>query len=565
MASSSASDTDLAAAALATALAALLIAIGQLLQQYFATADGGYRRCQSSVMGPWAKRTHLRWRWSQFRFETIFTTPFISLYPFNKQSVKVIGPRYDRAWVVGGMCTEQSKKAHSLVSGKHGENIDSATWLRFLRAIYKGHELLLKDSKRVQDPEKGFNFEFVTAGKDPDPTLTMPIVEFEERSWDFMPPEVVKPYARIGVSDIAILVRRLGMNWMVFDPHEGTMRAEGNGFVLTSTTVRSVGTMLYFTSTGREVGLPLEYVMGRRVKDLRWIPKARADAMTFGVLLLSYHPYFGRLRYDISSRGHMIETLHSFIRIPDTLNKFEAELPDEPLWIPGFSDIVALVLPVLKERESSLFRVPNPGSSLQCLLSHDCVAPFESEVRELIRHFTPYSPLSVEIAWVLDSINALNRLDPTWCSLSSNDRNEREITSLQLELYDTCASISEYFEDLEKEYSGHRTGHHPFFYLNLAHCHIQRMILDVNWYRTPGGSPNIDVHIADIMREYFGCLPRIIEDMAEYYDFGNEGIITVAWVKMIFRAILWHRLHFLQSGPIIPSQHYESQLPVYIG
>jgi hypothetical protein len=75
MASSSASkDTNIAVVALVVALVALLTTIGQLLQQYLATADG-YRRCQQSVMSHWAKRTRLRWRWSQFRFETLFVTP----------------------------------------------------------------------------------------------------------------------------------------------------------------------------------------------------------------------------------------------------------------------------------------------------------------------------------------------------------------------------------------------------------------------------------------------------------------------------------------------------------
>jgi hypothetical protein len=65
---------NVAVAALIIALIALITAIGQLLQVYLGTADG-YRRCQSSVMGNWAKRTRLRWRWGQIRFETLYTTP----------------------------------------------------------------------------------------------------------------------------------------------------------------------------------------------------------------------------------------------------------------------------------------------------------------------------------------------------------------------------------------------------------------------------------------------------------------------------------------------------------
>ncbi|KZM26777.1 hypothetical protein ST47_g2084 [Ascochyta rabiei] len=71
-------EISLAGAALAVALTALAIAVGQLLQQVFSTAEG-YRRCQHSVLGPWARKTRLTWRRSQFRFEVKFTTPDIIL------------------------------------------------------------------------------------------------------------------------------------------------------------------------------------------------------------------------------------------------------------------------------------------------------------------------------------------------------------------------------------------------------------------------------------------------------------------------------------------------------
>jgi hypothetical protein len=68
-----------------TALTALIISIvalvattGQLLQQFFATADG-YRRCLPSVMGRWGTKTERRWRWCEFRFETIYYVPRISV------------------------------------------------------------------------------------------------------------------------------------------------------------------------------------------------------------------------------------------------------------------------------------------------------------------------------------------------------------------------------------------------------------------------------------------------------------------------------------------------------
>jgi hypothetical protein len=71
---SASADTSLTAVALVIALVALVTALGQLLQQYFATADG-YPRCHKSVMGEYAQKKRLHWRWREFRLETLYTTP----------------------------------------------------------------------------------------------------------------------------------------------------------------------------------------------------------------------------------------------------------------------------------------------------------------------------------------------------------------------------------------------------------------------------------------------------------------------------------------------------------
>lgn len=63
-------------------LVALVLTLGQLLQQYFATAEG-YRRCQPSVMGNWGTKTRRRWRFGEFRFETIYYVPSLSVHPVN--------------------------------------------------------------------------------------------------------------------------------------------------------------------------------------------------------------------------------------------------------------------------------------------------------------------------------------------------------------------------------------------------------------------------------------------------------------------------------------------------
>ena len=65
--------------ALIVAVVALIVSGWQLAQQLFATATDGKRFCQGSVMGIWARKTRLSWRWSQIRFETKYTTPEIRM------------------------------------------------------------------------------------------------------------------------------------------------------------------------------------------------------------------------------------------------------------------------------------------------------------------------------------------------------------------------------------------------------------------------------------------------------------------------------------------------------
>ena len=64
--------------AIVIALIAFFVTTAQILQALFGTAVA-YGQCQPSVMGEWATKTRRKWRWSEFRFEPILTTPNIQL------------------------------------------------------------------------------------------------------------------------------------------------------------------------------------------------------------------------------------------------------------------------------------------------------------------------------------------------------------------------------------------------------------------------------------------------------------------------------------------------------
>ena len=81
-------------------------------------------------------------------------------------------------------------------------------------------------------------------------------------SCDFMSPDIVRPFVWTTVSDIAIITRRLGMSWEVFNPVEGVMRAEGHGYGIFSTFARSIGLVLQDTRVeGRVISSPKSFFL----------------------------------------------------------------------------------------------------------------------------------------------------------------------------------------------------------------------------------------------------------------------------------------------------------------
>lgn len=111
-------------------------------------------------------------------------------------------------------------------------------------------------------------------GRDANDTM-IPLVQFVSKSWDFMPTDVVRPMASTTVSDLAIMARRLGMTWKSFDPGSGTLRAEGNGHVFTSSMVRSLGMVVQYIYTSR-----------KNDGNCAYIPVRQADKLGFGLVEL---------------------------------------------------------------------------------------------------------------------------------------------------------------------------------------------------------------------------------------------------------------------------------------
>ena len=226
-------EADVATTALVVSLIALLVASGQLTQQIFGTAEG-YRRCQESVVGPWAHFKHRRFRFSELRMETQFMTPKIFLSELT--DLKSTHKASDPAVVSSGWWRWYQWSRFELKSV--GRDLRPGEVLR----VDQAHGLIPKSDSshsgaqagwlsllsRLQTLEQGYHtmrdqsVSLVTSPRTPHGTVSMkrlhPVFQPLPISWDLMPPDVVRPLATTTLGDIIIIAHRLGMEWKEIRP-----------------------------------------------------------------------------------------------------------------------------------------------------------------------------------------------------------------------------------------------------------------------------------------------------------------------------------------------------------
>jgi hypothetical protein len=315
--------------ALLISLVALFTTTVQVLQQYFSSAEG-YRRCADSVMGLWAKGTHRRLRWNEFRVEVIFETPVIFVAPptnlrgpiLNKPihyidgtslshtNTRVAEPQEQEGSAPPQATTPRatglrafSQRATSLRvfsqrgTGQQGiiapelnrqktdkqktdkqetnqrvrtADDERASWVTLLSSLQK-KERASRKWDEGQLPK--------TPPKDGTPEIKRPAYELavglqaKGRSWDFVPASITRPYATTAICHLVEMAAMLGMYWKAFDQIQWNLRAEGNGFIVTSTMVHGLGVMITFGITGRST-----------FTDNRPIPTEAIKELSFGVV-----------------------------------------------------------------------------------------------------------------------------------------------------------------------------------------------------------------------------------------------------------------------------------------
>ena len=264
--------------ALIVSLVALLTTVLQVLQQYFSSAEG-YRRCAASVMGLWSGGTHRKLRFYEFRVEVVFETPVLFTAPPTNDR----GPIKDREiFYIDGTeksymntrvlgPTEQRKQEEEATARVHTADDERASWVTLLSTLQLKEQVSRKwdDEMRHKAPPRGRP---PMAIKPPEYKLAVGL-QSKTRSWDFIPSSITKPYATSAICHLVEMTAMLGLYWKVFDQSVWNLRAEGNGFILTSTNVQSLGVMVVFATTGKS-----------NFRENRVIPCEEIKELAFGTV-----------------------------------------------------------------------------------------------------------------------------------------------------------------------------------------------------------------------------------------------------------------------------------------
>lgn len=602
-----AAEVNVSVVALIVALFALLIAVGQLLQQIFGTADG-YRRCQESVIGPWSKKVRLKWRWSQFRFETMFTTPIFTLAPVTEDD------RYQTDWadrheIICITGTEDSRnKTMTPINWTRGlAREDHVGWLVLLKDLHHIQSDLLRSQAQLFYIKHGSRkapssneVDFVSR-----PRRLNFAIEFKVQSWDFMPPDIVRPLAKSTIGNVIIIAHRLRMSWSELKPSEGIMRADGEDCSFSSTPVRGLGLVLQYSFNER-----LSSTKKQRDQTHLRVPTDAADQFSCGILPVDEHFQLFRnteksefpIDDGTDSMDPIVTMLEEMNVEPDAINKY-AEAREEPnvrisrrihaqALAPGFADAYALLAPFMPLPTSPIVKIVEP---LRRRFYH---LMFQREFRmvlleRLTTDLESQTTPSPQLNSVLGRLETLRSKYPIeFFSFSGFGLGQNVQEDWEWELITDARNIydetTRYFLELEKRET-------EFRYTGLVAAHLSMAVFcfaDAVDAVDNGKGRTVEdrfITIGQWGSKANNCKPELFETVHLYVDrvlgsgqhsrgsvlyamttmhgFSNQSLIYEAWWTMMLRGLAWHLSTCIISPrqfPPVPSHFYGSLMPVYI-
>ncbi|KAH7113889.1 hypothetical protein B0J11DRAFT_142880 [Dendryphion nanum] len=209
-------------------------------------------------------------RWS-LRIEVRVTTPHFEIQTLETADRVVLPEKKRKLYAVTGSeasrretLSRAARKGVDEQEEDEGDEIgasdeDAVSWARLLAALHGRQGIHLKDGQSmmkwldggsVKDRDANDNQSSIFPGFKTKVAIVS--LRRQTRSWDLMPPDVVRPVASTTLGTLISMAHRMGMVWKDLNPGEGKLRAEGMGQSFSATLVRGMGLVVEYH---REVGL----------------------------------------------------------------------------------------------------------------------------------------------------------------------------------------------------------------------------------------------------------------------------------------------------------------------
>ncbi|RAH64783.1 uncharacterized protein BO66DRAFT_396016, partial [Aspergillus aculeatinus CBS 121060] len=208
---------SIALTAFIVSLVALTVTLLQLLQQYFATAQG-YNRCSRRLIGDWSRFRHRHYLWREFRFEVTFVRPYIYLGNLNPSHPIPDAEGQTATWhnLFSPSRSDQTWRAKYLgrsmsISELPRELTDACTqasWTLFLKHLqeYNRHAARRMQHANYDPPSPS------TTTHSPSSTYGI-CIKFEPCTWDDLPGNPGTLTGSMSLRDLTIFTRLLGLDW----------------------------------------------------------------------------------------------------------------------------------------------------------------------------------------------------------------------------------------------------------------------------------------------------------------------------------------------------------------
>ncbi|KAI0893108.1 hypothetical protein F4806DRAFT_209864 [Annulohypoxylon nitens] len=593
------------------AFLALIVSSIQLLYQYYTNVSLnalGARNCNERVMGPWAKFTRRRWRWSELRFETLFESPILFVSTIANRDR---GPLLSqKIWYINGSKKSYEETRTPLPDDlcpayeidyppiHHGVNVE-ASWVSLLRTLQSMERESTEwdDTRRcrtIEEERRPFETRVVAVG-----------VQAQKLSWDFVP-NFKKPFANTTMSDMVEMAAMLGIHWTAWDPKADQYRAEGNNCLLLGTRTAELGLVFQFIRRDRS-----------EFRENRIIPHPSIKRLCFGFVPTFYGPHKGYLRSEKSNVFVFGEVTLPFLKLG---SRYEIA---ETLKTIGCSDAVSLhftrrksivehLFPAIFEVvgmlgqtisiEGKFYRMlPNPTIyrwERQRFDTKRLLLAFKEHLHVLTDLYASSTGIPEPIAAIM---LALDRLGPLLKDILTVDYSPTLLNNLHAAI----RIVDCYFENfpenrkfsMSEDIILETVSHH----ISAIVSHFREMeYAPLNLFSWVSDGTNEHNYIALIFRRCRWaathddpdphhthspkCAPkRVIVGQSVSVEMPVPGVNTTAdrpcspwkedarerditWCLLVFRMLCWLQLHnFHEDDVMIPkSEMYKSQMPIYI-